>query len=77
MKKMIAAMVICAFATTGAMAHEASDPRPAQPTEEAAKAPAPQRSVNKPSAKPHSGGTDARGCHTNHSTGDYHCHNPK
>lgn len=22
----------------------------------------------------HSGGTDASGCHTNHSTGDYHCH---
>lgn len=25
----------------------------------------------------HSGGTDANGCHTNHQTGDYHCHNPK
>lgn len=25
----------------------------------------------------HSGRTDASGCHTNHSTGDYHCHNPK
>lgn len=25
----------------------------------------------------HSGGTDANGCHTNHKTGDYHCHNPK
>jgi hypothetical protein len=22
----------------------------------------------------HSGGTDANGCHTNHSTGAYHCH---
>jgi len=22
----------------------------------------------------HSGGTDAAGCHTNHQTGDYHCH---
>ncbi len=28
-------------------------------------------------AKTHSGGTDARGCHTNHQTGDYHCHKPK
>ena len=28
-------------------------------------------------AKKHSGGTDARGCHTNHQTGDYHCHKPK
>jgi hypothetical protein len=25
----------------------------------------------------HSGGTNADGCHTNHRTGDYHCHNPK
>ena len=25
----------------------------------------------------HSGGTDANGCHTNHKTGDYHCHNRK
>ncbi|MGI1111358.1 YHYH domain-containing protein [Pseudomonas aeruginosa] len=22
----------------------------------------------------HSGGTDSKGCHTNHSTGEYHCH---
>ncbi|AWZ84061.1 TPA: YHYH domain-containing protein [Pseudomonas aeruginosa] len=22
----------------------------------------------------HSGGTDSKGCHTNHSTGAYHCH---
>lgn len=25
----------------------------------------------------HSGGTDARGCHTNSQTGVYHCHQPK
>lgn len=25
----------------------------------------------------HSGGTNAQGCHTNRSTGDYHCHTPK
>jgi hypothetical protein len=25
----------------------------------------------------HSGGTNSDGCHTNHKTGDYHCHNPK
>lgn len=30
-----------------------------------------------PVALAHSGGTDASGCHTNHSTGEYHCHNPK
>lgn len=22
----------------------------------------------------HSGGTDSKGCHTNHKTGSYHCH---
>ena len=25
----------------------------------------------------HSGGTDSSGCHMNHKTGDYHCHNRK
>ncbi len=25
----------------------------------------------------HSGRTDANGCHTNHKTGDYHCHSKK
>ena len=29
------------------------------------------------SPKTHSGGTDSRGCHTNHQTGVYHCHKPK
>jgi hypothetical protein len=28
-------------------------------------------------ASPHSGGTNADGCHTNRQTGDYHCHNSK
>ena len=28
-------------------------------------------------AQPHSGGTNANGCHTNSATGDYHCHTPK
>jgi hypothetical protein len=27
-----------------------------------------------PAAFPHSGGLDASGCHTNHKTGEYHCH---
>lgn len=26
---------------------------------------------------PHPGGTNADGCHTNHKTGDYHCHGSK
>jgi hypothetical protein len=25
----------------------------------------------------HSGNTDSNGCHTDHKTGDYHCHKPK
>ncbi|EGR2428184.1 YHYH domain-containing protein [Vibrio cholerae] len=25
----------------------------------------------------HSGGTDSNGCHTNHKTGEYHCHKRK
>jgi len=29
------------------------------------------------SAHAHSGGTNADGCHTDHRTGDYHCHTPK
>jgi hypothetical protein len=28
-------------------------------------------------ASGHPGGTNAQGCHTNHKTGDYHCHTPK
>jgi hypothetical protein len=28
-------------------------------------------------ANAHSGGTNAQGCHTNHATGDYHCHTPR
>ncbi|WP_395689508.1 YHYH domain-containing protein [Caenimonas koreensis] len=30
-----------------------------------------------PAVYSHSGGTDASGCHTDHRTGDYHCHKPK
>jgi hypothetical protein len=33
--------------------------------------------VASPTTTPHSGGTNADGCHTNHRTGDYHCHNSK
>nr|WP_230623562.1 YHYH domain-containing protein [Stutzerimonas stutzeri] len=30
--------------------------------------------VTSASAFAHSGGTDSKGCHRNHKTGDYHCH---
>lgn len=33
--------------------------------------------LQSPSAVPHSGGTNAEGCHTDRRTGDYHCHTPK
>lgn len=48
--------------------------------------PAAATAITKPTppAKPvstsivgHSGGTDANGCHVNHTTGLYHCHTPK
>jgi hypothetical protein len=29
-----------------------------------------------PTASPHPGGTNADGCHTDHRTGEYHCHRP-
>lgn len=37
----------------------------------------PSSTIGVPKVPQHSGGTDANGCHTNHKTGDYHCHNPK
>lgn len=40
-------------------------------------APKPAASLNGLQAPQHSGGTDSKGCHTNHSTGEYHCHKPK
>jgi hypothetical protein len=33
--------------------------------------------AHEPTEPEHSGGTDSFGCHTDHSTGYYHCHNPK
>ena len=30
-----------------------------------------------PPTQAHPGGTNAQGCHTNHKTGGYHCHNAK
>ena len=75
MKKIIATMAICAFAATGALAHESNENNRPKPTDDTAKVQAPSKGESKPSG--HSGGTDRYGCHTNHSTGEYHCHNPK
>jgi methionine-rich copper-binding protein CopC len=68
MKAMIAAAVL--LVASPAFAHQANT----------ANTPAATKSKPKPATAPnttHSGGTDAQGCHTNHATGDYHCHTPK
>lgn len=39
--------------------------------------PGPEVKGERSTSAQHSGGTDANGCHLNHSTGVYHCHNPK
>ena len=70
MKIMIAAGLLMVAST--AYAHEASRAtQPASPPKAVSEA-----RIVKP-VKEHSGGTDARGCHTNSQTGDYHCHKPK
>ena len=70
MKLLIA--VAMSFLATAAFAHEV--PAGTKPAEKAPST-AP-KDVVKP-VTGHSGGTDAYGCHTNHQTGDYHCHKPK
>ncbi|WP_025552328.1 YHYH domain-containing protein [Sphingobium fuliginis] len=75
MKKLIATVIIGAFAATGAIAHESSENNRPKPAEDVAKTQAPSKGETKPAG--HSGGTDSNGCHTNHSTGEYHCHNRK
>jgi hypothetical protein len=57
-----------------ALAHEVK-PKPAANVP--APKPAPEINGDRSTSAQHSGGTDANGCHTNHSTGVYHCHNPK
>ena len=74
MKKLIAAATILAFSSSVAFAHETAENAPRK-TDETAKVQVPNKAEKKPVA--HSGGTDSNGCHTNHQTGDYHCHNRK
>ncbi|MBF7015060.1 YHYH domain-containing protein (plasmid) [Novosphingobium resinovorum] len=72
---MTAILAICAIvlSATPALAHE--DTNTAKPTAIAAPATKPQQGQSQ--TPQHSGGTDANGCHKNHSTGEYHCHRPK
>ncbi|WP_082699561.1 YHYH domain-containing protein [Novosphingobium barchaimii] len=69
----LAALMISAvlFGAVPAIAHETVETVKAKPV-----APKGQQ-VQQTQTAQHSGGTDANGCHTNHSTGVYHCHNPK
>lgn len=67
MKSLIASVAFATIAATPAFAHEEKG---APPKEEA-------KILALKDAPKHSGGTDANGCHTNHKTGDYHCHKPK
>ena len=69
----IAAAAIGLASTAGA--HEAT-PRP-DPINGIASKPTAAPETERARPTQHSGGTDSKGCHTNHSNGDYHCHKPK
>lgn len=75
MKLLMACLVATALVATPAFAHD----EVAKPSTEQNKVQTPSKKVRNAEneAKGHSGGTDKYGCHTNHKTGDYHCHNPK
>ena len=67
--RILAIASMMALTSTAALSHETETARPK--SEETKK---PQKGET---GKPHSGGTDKYGCHKDHSTGEYHCHNPK
>ncbi|WP_159975929.1 MULTISPECIES: YHYH domain-containing protein [unclassified Novosphingobium] len=70
--KFVAILTVAILAgSVPAIAHESVEavkPKPAAPQ---------GQQSQQPQTPQHSGGTDANGCHTNHSTGVYHCHRPK
>lgn len=72
MKSFIIGVALATMFSVSAFAHEAPvDSARVKPAEKKADAQATNKLLK------HSGGTDSRGCHTNHKTGEYHCHNPK
>lgn len=74
MKAFIAVtLAIVAFSGPVAAHENAEAVKPKSATQQAQPAQLPEKTQ----AAQHSGGTDAAGCHTNHSTGVYHCHKPK
>jgi hypothetical protein len=69
--------VICASLLTVAIAAPVIAHEDKKATGTPSSKPKPVANPSGASNVQHSGGTDSRGCHTNHTTGDYHCHNPK
>lgn len=75
MKKVLLLSLVALAATGTARAHD-DEAKPKQALVHEQKRPIETAQADtKPTA--HSGGTDANGCHTNHATGEYHCHNPR
>lgn len=75
MKFLIACAALAAFAVTPVFAHEETGaPAKAEVKKET---PEQKKDAKESEAPKHSGGTDSNGCHTNHQTGEYHCHNPR
>lgn len=71
--KLIATTILALMIGVPAVAHET----PVGKSSEITTVMKSKASEADPTAKSHSGGTDSKGCHTNHKTGDYHCHKPK
>lgn len=74
--KIIASMIaaLSVAVAVPVLAHENTN---AEPAEKGASRQSVSHEKNDRKPVQHSGGTDANGCHKNHTTGDYHCHNPK
>lgn len=68
---------VVSLALTIAAPAVAHDPAPSKPGKAVQAATDAMKSSTTKAVRGHSGGTDANGCHTNHKTGDYHCHKPK
>lgn len=65
-------MMAVALVATPTFAHEVNSENRNKPVPESAQKA--EKKADKPKPESHGGGLDKYGCHTNHSTGDYHCH---
>lgn len=78
--KLMSIAIFAVLVSAPAIAHEeTAKVPPSKKSQPSTVSPPKQLQVNtkRASTAQHSGGTDANGCHTNHSTGEYHCHKPK